>query len=387
LSDETPQLSSRRHYAGLDGLRGLAILLVFFYHYGDLSTSASSLVRFAGHVKGAGWMGVDLFFVLSGFLITGILFDTRRDAGYFRNFYVRRALRLFPVFYGTALLLLLMTPIFHYQWRAVHAWYLLYGANFVQLYDFDLANVGPFKLMHFWSLALEEQFYMVWPLAIFLIADRRRLLWITVAIMIVAPLVRIALLHFEVEPLAIYTILPTRMDGFAAGAGLSLLLRQVEVSRLRKPGAVILAVGFSILVALAATRGTLKFSDPWMIKIGYSTLAFMFAALLVLALQSAGFVKSVFTWRPLRFYGLISYGFYVYHELIHDLTKPLYRAYVAAIPNATVAGILYVLSVLTMVTIVSFLSYRYFEALFLRMKPKFQGALQRQEAIPSDGAL
>lgn len=362
----------RFHYAGLDGLRGIAVLMVFCIHYGDLSTSPSAVLRFAGLIKGGGWMGVDLFFVLSGFLITGILFETCRNPGYFRNFYMRRALRLFPVFYGTALVLILLTPLFHYHWRGMQIWYLFYGANIVQLYDLNLAQVGPFKLMHIWSLALEEQFYMVWPLVVFLVADRRKLIGIAALIMLVAPVVRLILLQMDVKPLAIYYLLPTRMDGFAVGAGLALWLKQVDPVRLAKPARIIVSTGVLILMTLAATRGNLKFTDPWMIGIGYSTLAFTFAALLVLVLQPRGLMKTVFTWKVLRFYGLISYGFYVYHELIHDLTKPIYTAYLRGLHSATVAGLAYIATVFIGVTVLAHLSYRYFELIFLRMKPKFQ---------------
>jgi len=151
---------SNTHYIALDGLRGLAILLVFFRHYGDLSSS-SRLLHILNQVKNSGWIGVDLFFVLSGFLITGVLYDTRNAPNYFKNFYVRRALRLFPVFYGTAIVLLLLTPVLHLHWIAIQALYLVYGGNFVWIYDGSATTIGPFNLTHLWSLAVEEQFYFI----------------------------------------------------------------------------------------------------------------------------------------------------------------------------------------------------------------------------------
>ena len=368
----TRGVSSKRHYAALDGMRGLAILLVFFFHYGDLSHSPSGVLRFFGLIKDGGWMGVDLFFVLSGFLITGILVDTRHHPGYFRKFYLRRALRLFPVFYGVAALLLLLTPFFHLHWRPAQAWYLFYAANFVQLYDFSLSFVGPFKLMHLWSLALEEQFYFVWPLVVLLISDRRSLLKVAIGIAIFAPVLRIVLVTLHVPALVIYYQLPTRMDGFAVGGVLALLVRDRDLAVLAKPCKIIFPAGVCILVGLAMTRGTLRFTDPWMIQIGYSTLAIMFGSMLILALQSEGLVPRVFNWNVLRFFGLISYGFYVYHELIHNLTKPIYYTYVEHLHSPAIAGVLYTACVLAIVTALSFVSYRYFEAPFLRLKLKFQ---------------
>jgi len=368
----TEGVSSKRHYVALDGMRGLAILLVFFQHYGDLSYSSSGALRLIGLIKNGGWMGVDLFFVLSGFLITGILFDTRHRARYFLSFYIRRALRLFPVFYGVAALLLIVTPFFHLHWRPLQAWYLFYAANFLQLHDFSLSFVGPFKLMHLWSLALEEQFYFVWPLVVLLVRDRLSLVKVAIGIAIVAPLLRIALVNLHVPALVIYYQLPTRMDGFAVGGALALLVRDHDLAVLAKPSKVIFPVCVSILLGLALARGSLRFDDPWMIQVGYSTLAIMFGSLLILALQSEGLVPRVFHWSVLRFFGLISYGFYVYHELIHDLTKPIYNTYVNHLHSLAIAGVLYTASVLAIVTGLSFLSYRYFEAPFLRLKPKFQ---------------
>jgi peptidoglycan/LPS O-acetylase OafA/YrhL len=371
-SAPTRGVSSKRHYVALDGLRGLAILLVFFFHYGDLSHSSSGVLRFVGLVKDGGWMGVDLFFVLSGFLITGILLDSRQHPRYFRKFYIRRALRLFPVFYGVAALLLLLTPYFHLDWRPAQAWYLFYAANFVQLHDFSLSFVGPFKLMHLWSLALEEQFYFVWPLAVLLIRDRLSLLKVAIGIVIVAPVLRIVLVNLHVSALVIYYQLPTRMDGFAVGGVLALLVREHDLAVLAKPCKIIFPACVCILAGLAMTRGTLRFTDPWMIQVGYSTLAIMFGSLLILALRPEGLVSRVFNWSLLRFYGLISYGFYVYHELLHNLTKPLYNAYVEHLHSLAIAGVLYTASVLAIITGLSFVSYRYFEAPFLRLKLKFQ---------------
>jgi len=358
----------------LDGLRGLAILMVFFFHYGDLSNSPSQVLRLIALVKGAGWVGVDLFFVLSGFLITGILLDTRRDSHYFRNFYMRRMLRLFPVFYGTAAVLLLVTPLFHIHWRPAQAWYLFYGANFLQLYDFSLSFARPFTLMHIWSLALEEQFYFVWPLLIYFVANRPKLLKITLGILVAAPLLRILLVQMSVPPLAIYCLLPTRMDGFAVGGGLAVLMRDTDMAALARRCRILFPVCLAIIAGLVVARGTSKFTDSWMIQIGYSTLAFLFASLVTLSLQPAGMVHRIFSWSVLRFYGRISYGFYVYHELIHDLTKPIYYTYIRHLRNNTVAGALYTFSVLVLITILSVLSYQFFELPFLRLKSKFQSS-------------
>ena len=123
----TPQsFNFRERWPALDGLRGVAILVVFFYHYaGGLAAKVSSgPIHALGMFFAFGWSGVDLFFVLSGFLITGILYDTQRDPRYYRNFYARRALRIFPPFYLLALVFILLTPVLGIHWKFAHVAFL-----------------------------------------------------------------------------------------------------------------------------------------------------------------------------------------------------------------------------------------------------------------------
>jgi len=165
----------------LDGLRGVAILLVLFLHFiiGQGVPAPSVLVDwwFIGIVR-AGWMGVDLFFVLSGFLITGILLDTKGSRHYFRQFYTRRVLRIFPLYYGSLVLFLILLPTLFPDDQVLHdlhadaVWFWTY------LYNVKVAAAGftpSSALGHFWSLAVEEQFYLIWPIVV-LCLGRRHLL-------------------------------------------------------------------------------------------------------------------------------------------------------------------------------------------------------------------
>jgi len=185
---------SSRHYPALDGLRGIAILAVFCYHFGGGSKSSNWLIQIWSGIADTGWMGVDLFFVLSGFLITGILYDTAHKPNRVKNFYARRSLRIFPLYYGVLLLFLLLTPTLQLHWKPGHLLYFFYLSNMMPLFTPGLASPGP-KMMvgHFWSLAVEEQFYLVWPFIVWYVRDRRKLLQVSIAIMVAALIFRMIL--------------------------------------------------------------------------------------------------------------------------------------------------------------------------------------------------
>ena len=163
-------LKSGKHLPALDGVRGLAVLIVLAYHTGGGVARRIVRMRLVRGIRRvalkAGWSGVTLFFLLSGFLITGILWDSKGAAHWWRNFYVRRILRISPLYYGS--LLLVMVVAFratHNFWAGTRGlWiYALYLQNIPWVVDMG-AGLRPLQLNHFWSLAVEEQFYLIWLL-------------------------------------------------------------------------------------------------------------------------------------------------------------------------------------------------------------------------------
>jgi peptidoglycan/LPS O-acetylase OafA/YrhL len=123
-----PQIAFRTRFPALDGIRALAVMMVFAFHYGG-GTHGGRIMGIVNAIRLQGWAGVDIFFVLSGFLITGVLYDTRHDSQFFRRFSARRALRIFPVYYLVAALLLVLTLIFHYAGQVTHLLFLIYLGN------------------------------------------------------------------------------------------------------------------------------------------------------------------------------------------------------------------------------------------------------------------
>src|SRR5438067_7660244 len=170
---EVDRSLERGHILALDGLRGIAILLVVVCHFvSNLHIAADGWAWPLVAIAHAGWTGVDLFFVLSGFLITGILIDARGSDSYFKAFYARRALRIVPAYYGFLFAIFVVLPFLHlgagndYMLAREHqSWYWLYLTN-VMMAIGEIPGRGPYPSTLFWSLAVEEQFYLLWPLIV-----------------------------------------------------------------------------------------------------------------------------------------------------------------------------------------------------------------------------
>src|SRR5688572_1813273 len=177
----------RTYYPSLDVLRGIAITIVFFYHTFHFIP-----------IFGFGWMGVDLFFVLSGFLITDLLLVTPKNGNYFRNFYMRRFLRIFPLYYLVLFVFFFLSPNF-FSPQNMHEFDFYHQNQFwfwtqLQNWFFVSKGLGPLPYVtHLWSLAIEEQFYLIWPVLLFLVKDLKKLRMITIIVIISVLITRICI--------------------------------------------------------------------------------------------------------------------------------------------------------------------------------------------------
>ena len=378
----------------LDGLRGIAILLVFVCHYvpSDRTDALSAVTRL-------GWIGVDLFFVLSGFLITGVLVDTRDCANRFKSFYVRRALRLFPVYCLAVAVVIIGT---HFL-RGFRGWInfplFFYGSNLVALVpENDLTFPPYFDCKHFWSLALEEQFYTIWPFVVFFVPGRRAILRVCVVGVVAALVFRLAASYFGWSPWVSYLELPMRMDGLLLGSLIALVVRDPNPHTWLRRGRLnwIFLVSFGVFVVSAAITRNLWVSGPVnpdamgvaesvATNCEFSAIAIMFASTVALALIPGTAWNRVGSLGFLRFFGRYSYGLYVWHYLFFLVTGQWFYGFRQLIHARFLADLIYFMSMLTLFAGVAVLSYWLVEVHFLRLKSKFKAApvtSQRAVIIP-----
>lgn len=281
----------------LDGLRGVAILMVFANH--------------AFHAP-LMWMGVDLFFVLSGYLITNVLLrlkEERVDGGnYWGAFYSRRMRRIVPPYAG---FLLFMGLFFHAPWRNTWYWYVFPGANFPLA--LGIATIAG--MMPLWSLAVEEQFYLLWPWLV-LSTTKPALRQLAIAIVILSPVLRAVCTPLFSTHFPIYCLTIFRADTLAIGAAIALSADFCTRYRSAAGWSFLLAGGaiavFSFFPSFRTGANSIFFNS-----LGYSLSTVLFGSALAHCLgTSSGFIYRFLTARPLRYLGLISYTFYLYHEAV-----------------------------------------------------------------------
>ncbi len=299
------------HISSLDGLRGVAISLVFLYHY--LPRQSFNPISIVASI---GWVGVDIFFVLSGFLITGILFDTLGKPHNLKNFFARRALRLFPAYLlMVTLVVALARPLeIPLGWKDIP--FFLYGANFSTAFDI-VPQFGPYvRFHHLWSLAVEEQFYLLWAPLVCVLVSRRRIMIACLVGITTAVLLR-ALGVNHVPTITLYQNIFTRMDSILCGAMLAIALRGGDRERWLK--APLLRSAFIVGVLIVGSCFVLSRSFHSeripMLTVGYVGNDLWCSALLGLTLLPGTQVNRLTNFRPLRFVGRYSYGLYLWHEI------------------------------------------------------------------------
>lgn len=374
-------------------------MVLLFHFMPDQAMQWRSSELFKKLFTTGGWIGVDLFFVLSGFLITGILLGARDSTNYFSTFYIRRALRIFPLYYGALLGIFVVLPFFGFlngpslePHHNIQAYYWLYLSN-VSRWLVDENSLrsldAPISFGHLWSLAVEEHFYAVWPAVVFAFSIRnlRRLCF---ALFVSAFLFRCAaVLTVHDDSTHPFLLTPLRWDALAAGAFVATLYHDGGLSNLQRfdrwAKLVFWIGGATLLLLFYCLKGL--WPDNWAIRsVGLSIVAAVGSAFLVLILlRQDDFVGRVISLRVFRFFGKYSYGLYIFHGFLRPTLDRLVPAdywldQLALLPLVAifvVAGVK-----IALCTLLAVFSWHFFEHPILRLNRLFPYRYSNQRLAP-----
>lgn len=371
-------MSTFARIPALDGVRGLATLMVLSSHF--LLDDVYSGSKW-WHIMDIGWIGVDLFFVLSGYLITSILLDTKERSNYFREFYRRRVLRIFPLYYSVLLFSVFAITVIDRKpenlWNGYDslAWFFAFIPNVaIAFKGGDLWQTNWAGLHHLWSLAVEEQYYIFWPLVVWLL-PRRPLVLFCIVLLYAGVFFRewTDLAFGSPWSYASYVLPYCRMDGLAGGSLLAVLLRSGWMSRLKLEREVMRDLTFMcgmilfylMIAGNSQGRGTI--------------IALMFVGIVYLTLSGEGLLHSIFKTRFLRHIGTYSYGLYVFHQMFRMPFKWYIRDPLEAtgMPELGVQ-VLYMLLAFGATYGLARLSWTFLEKPFLNLKDRKKGVMNNE---------
>lgn len=393
---------AERHYvASLDGLRAVAILVVLL-HQGGLQSTVDA-TRFLGGILNlamdAGWMGVQLFFVLSGYLITGILLKSKAHSltTSLKHFYIRRSLRIFPVYYASLILFFTISAALESEpaWLSNSfehkIWFFLYLNNWITPF------VSPI-MGHYWSLAVEEQFYILWPLLV-LTVNRRTLTVICLALIALAPAFRYLVTGLDPQHahLAAYVWTPARLDGLLIGALLALYhTPKTPSAKMNLILFVTGAIGLAYIAVVIKTHYLFQsVTNDWTI-LNQTGCALLFVAIIYYCTSntpaSAGnrvisLIQKGLSVGFLRSIGKHSYAMYIFHAPISNLLQAHTHPFVQRLcEGLTFSGVnlsmLVDYAVLTMLTYAAArISWIVIEMQFLKLKERWP--MPAEASVPS----
>ena len=364
--------TERSHLPALDGLRGVAILLVLVFHLTPWGQSAAD--QASAQLTAFGASGVDLFFVLSGFLITGVLWRSRGPGG-LSSFWIRRVLRIWPLYGAVLVALFVVLPLVKHGWTEypmnelwADRWYYWLHSTNIKAALQDRMSL-PYKTDHFWSLAVEEQFYLLWPLVVLRIRTLDKLLRVSCWMIVGSWLLRIIVAGVLDRPVAAYVLMPTRMDGLAFGSAIFALNAMGRLGRWRR-----LAIPAGVVAfAVALTPGISAWSTTVRVAASICCAAFM----VVILTGSASVVD-----RPwLRMFGRYSYGIYIVHQPLELALKP-FEAWARGLPTlggwSLPSAFVYFSGATAISLGLAMISYHLFERRFLSLKDRLAPTRRRE---------
>lgn len=375
----------RRYLPSLEGVRGYGFLLVFCGHYfpaEEIARPGSVRLKLLTALSSLGIFAVPAFFVLSGYLIGGILYHTRNRQGYFRVFYSRRIVRVFPVYYLTLLAIATFywmrhLPINFRLWA-----HFLYIQNLLPGYTKNLT--GPATMIHFWSLAVEEQFYLIWPLVVWRFRDRRKLIGISIVLIVMCNVFRLAApLSMSAIHLSFFTL--TRVDAVLMGVLLSLTSESLICRRLMPFAKWATLCGIVTMALLGYFKG-ISWGNTYIGKEIWIPLANVTALAVIMAvIEEKSFLNKICSLKWICWLGSLSYSLYIFHLIFHqfffhDVTMQL-NAYMQKPLAVLIAGALAFCTTL----VLSLLSYRFIEGPLMGLKKHLRyGAVNEPHIFPAE---
>lgn len=363
-----------RHVPALDGVRGLAILMVMAHNFNLLEDTQGACAKATELVLNFGWVGVQLFFVLSGFLITNILLTTKHSGNYFRSFFGRRAVRIFPLYYISLALGLIVYPLLSGDTLAGsenQLWLWTYLSNWASPLGHE---VGLYP--HMWSLAVEEQFYLVWPFIVYFLS-KRGLMRACLGLTAVALATRIGIRILDLPVEAAYQFTICRIDAIALGAIAALGFRNTTILNMfsERRSQIRIALLVATVLTFVLTKGAPRVGVLSQ-TFGYTVFAII-GAVFVLDIANSTTTKSdwlarLLSWSALRKMGTYSYAAYVFHKPLHQLVGlPLMSAMQDGRPASVGVALVYFVVLSGLVFFLAHLSFHAFEKHFLRLKRHF----------------
>ncbi|HKO51789.1 MAG TPA: acyltransferase [Polyangiaceae bacterium] len=379
VAHPTTEIDGSQKLAVLDGVRGVAIIMVMILHFLHGAVANNLLGEVLLTICGWGVTGVDLFFVLSGFLITRILFRTRLEPHYFRNFYARRTLRIFPLYYAYLILYFGIVTRFTNIDRArsievssYQGWVWLYATNILICLrgNYIVASVN-----HLWSLAVEEHFYLVWP-ALVRFFEVRRMLAVCAAAFVIAIACRALFSWLNLPWFAANVFTLCRVDSLAAGAALAVFERTYSGETIARGARRLFWISLGVLAIWGLALGRYPFGQVLKEMLGPSVVALLFASVIALAVwgPARSLARRLFMPRFLCWIATYAYGLYVLHQPIRILmqrTLPFER--LGQYLNSYLLGLLLHGAITGALSIAfAFLSYHCFEKHLLKLKRFFE---------------
>lgn len=367
------QSIAERQLRSLDAIRGLAVIWVVLHNVTALpSIEIDPLLHLLKLFLNPGWIGVQIFFALSGFLITGKLIDSRHANNYYSGFYAKRVLRIFPLYYAVLFVCLVLIPLLFGTPAALQP--AVAGQWWLWVFVSNFASVDLYGFGHFWSLAVEEQFYLVWPWLLRAF-DVRSAMRLCVCIAIIALYLRCGLIVFGAHHETLYYSTFCRMDALALGSAGAAIVRMPQTRLvIFEKRRQITAITLLLVTIGALTTDGYDSANIYCQSYGYTILSVASAVLVTLAAVTditAPHPRSVLHTGWLCSFGKYSFAIYVLHALLHKLIgEPILQSmYPEAIPAYAVS--LYAVAMLGISYALAFCSYHGFEKHFLRLKPFF----------------